>query len=165
MLIEIKQDIIDDAINKKDLSNNETIDLLMMMAFSVKHGKHIVYVPCLRTNPKKLKEMISLIGASNAKMLNFFNTKVYGAKQLISLFSVKAIISFKKPIEMQNKNTERIIWINPVEKTNFEPWVETFVLTENLLDSEFFSYLIRYYLTEKKIRDVKYNFYALMGGW
>lgn len=164
MLIEINEDIIDAAIERKDYKINDALDLLLMMAYSCRHGKHIVYVPCLRTNTTKLKSLIGLIGLSNANALNYFNNKASGAKHLFDNLSVKAIISYNNPIKTTDNESCRIIWINPVEHTKFEPWIETYILTENLIDSEFFSYLIRYFLRIKNLRDAKYNFYPLMGG-
>lgn len=164
MLIEINEDIIDTAIEKKDFKINDALDLLLMMAYCCRHRKHIVYVPCLRTNTTKLKSLIGLIGLSNANALNYFNNKVYGAKYLFDNLSVKAIISYNNPIKTTDNESCRIIWINPIEHTEFEPWIETYVLTENLIDSEFFSYLIKYFLRIKNLRDAKYNFYPLMGG-
>ena len=164
MLIEINEDIIDTAIEKKDLPINDALDLLLMIAYCCRRGKHIVYVPCLRTNTTKMNSLIGLIGLSNAGALNSFNNKVSGAKQLFDNLSVKAIISYNNPIKITDNESCRIIWLNPLEHTSFEPWIETYVLTENLIDSEFFSYLIRYFLKIKNLRDAKYNFYPLMGG-
>lgn len=143
MLIEINEDIIDAAIKRKDYKINDALDLLLMMAYSCRHGKHIVYVPCLRTNTTKLKSLIGLIGLSNANALNYFNSKASGVKHLFDNLSVKAIISYNNPIKTTDNESCRIIWINPVKHTEFEPWIETYILTENLIDSEFFSYLIR----------------------
>ncbi len=47
MFIEINEDIIKDAIEKKDLPANTTKDLLIQMALCAKQGKHIVSVPCI----------------------------------------------------------------------------------------------------------------------
>ena len=164
MLIEINEDIIDTAIEKKDYKINDGLDLLLMMAYCCRRRKHIVYVPCLRTNTTKMNSLIGLIGLSNARVLNSFNNKVSGAKKLFDNLSVKAIISYNNPIKTTDNESCRIIWINPIEHTEFEPWIETYVLTENLIDSEFFSYLIKYFLRIKNLRDAKYNFYPLMGG-
>lgn len=164
MLIEINEDIIDAAIEKKDYEKNDALDLLLMMAYCCRHGKHIVRVPCLRTNKPKMKSLIGLIGLSNARTLNSLNDKVSGAKSLFDNLSVKAIISYNNPIKTTDNESCRIIWINPLEHTSFEPWIETHVLTENLIDSEFFSYIIRYFLKIKNLRDAKCNFYPLMGG-
>lgn len=164
MLIEIDEDIIDAAIEKKDYEINDALDLLLMMAYCCRHGKHIVRVPCLRTNIPKMKSLIGLIGLSNVGALNSFNKKAYEAKYLFDNLSVKAIISYENPIKTTDNESCRIIWINPLEQTSFEPWIETHVLTENLIDSEFFSYIIRYFLRIKNLRDAKYSFYPLMGG-
>lgn len=164
MLIEINEDIIDAAIEKKDYEINDALDLLLMMAYCCRHGKHIVRVPCLRTNIPKMKSLIGLIGLSNARALNSLNNKVSCAKPLFDNLSVKAIISYNNPIKTTDNESCRIIWINPLEHTSFEPWIETHVLTENLIDSEFFSYIIRYFLKIKNLRGAKYNFYPLMGG-
>lgn len=163
MLIEIKDDIIDNAIEKEDSDVNEALDLLLMMAFCAKRKKHILSIPCFRNQGKRYKKISLLMGRDNLAALNFFNTKTISPKQLMNFLTVKSVISYSKPEALEDKNY-RIIWVNPLDSKSFEPWVETFVLTENLLDSEFFAYLIRYYLRQNDLNFLHFNFYALMGG-
>ena len=164
MLIEIKEDIVDNAIEKKNADINGALDLLLMMALCVKRTKHIVFVPSLTKQGKKYRDLVESLGKDNIAALNLFNTKMINPKQLMELLTVKAVVSY----ENQKDTSElpyREIWINPLEVTSFEPWIETFVLTENLLDSEFFSYIIRYYLKQNKLIGLfRSRFYALMGG-
>lgn len=164
MLIEIKEDIVDNAIEKKNADINGALDFLLMMALCVKQKKHIIFVPSLRSQGKKYDELSSLLGKDNAAALNLFNMKMINPKQLMKFLTVKAVVSYEN-----QKNTPELpyreIWINPLDVSSFEPWVETFVLTENLLDSEFFSYIIRYYLKQNKFLKLFHTrFYALMGG-
>ena len=76
MLIEIKEDIVDNAIEKKDADINGALDLLLMMALCVKRKKHIVFVPSLRKQGKKYRDLVELLGKDNIAALNLFNTKM-----------------------------------------------------------------------------------------
>ena len=164
MLIEINEDIIDAAI-KKESQINDALELLLMMAYCSRKGKHVVYVPCLRTNEHKIKELQVLLGVANARALNLFNGRASLAKRLLNNISVKAIVSYNDPtITTDSESCCRIIWLNPHVYNSFEPWVETHVLAENLNDSEFFSYLIKYFLKSQKLSGAQFNFYPLMGG-
>lgn len=164
MLIEINEDIIDAAI-KKESQINDALELLLMMAYCSRKGKHVVYVPCLRTNEHKIKELQVLLGVANARALNLFNGRASLAKRLLNNISVKAIVSYNDPtITTDSESCCRIIWLNPHIYNSFEPWVETHVLAENLNDSEFFSYLIKYFLKSQKLSGAQFNFYPLMGG-
>ena len=47
MYIEIQKDVVQDAIEKRELDVNESMDFLIQMALCARQGKHIVSVPCL----------------------------------------------------------------------------------------------------------------------
>lgn len=164
MLIEIKEDIVDNAIEKKNADVNGALDLLLMMALCVKRKKHIVFVPSLRKQGKKYRELSELLGKDNVAALNLFNMRLINPKQLMELLTVRAVVSYETPEERPELSYREIL-INPLDVASFEAWVETFVLTENLLDSEFFSYIIRYYQRQNNlVTSYCTHFYPLMGG-
>lgn len=166
MFIEINEDIIKDAIEKKDLPANTAKDLLIQMALCAKQGKHIVSVPCFLNNKAYCKSISDLIGKSYFAALDYFNHKRSGYGAVLNHLSVRGFITYEKTSVLPN-NFIRII---PHKHSSFEPWVETHVLTENLVDSSFYIHLAYYYfnteiLTGRKRRfDFGYKFYPLMGG-
>ena len=166
MYIEIKEDVIRDAINKRTQEVNNSLDLLILMGLCVKQGKHIVSVPCLLTNKDLCKQMVSLIGTGAFRSLNKFNTFRYKYGDVIARLSIRCVIS-NKP---QEQPDDKVIWITPYECSKFEPWTETHVLTENLADSSFYIHLAYYYaqtfVFQRKFKesDFAFCFYPLMGG-
>ena len=60
MYIEIQKDVVQDAIEKRELDVNESMDFLIQMALCARQGKHIVSVPCLvsQTFQNDLSEVI-----------------------------------------------------------------------------------------------------------
>ena len=166
MFIEINEDIIRDAIEKKDLPANTAKDLLIQMALCAKQGKHIVSVPCFLNNKAYCKSISELIGKSYFSALDYFNHKRSGYGAVLSYLSVRGYITYEETSVLPN-NSIRII---PHQQYCFEPWVETHVLTENLVDSSFYIHLAYYYFNNvilggrKCNFDLCYKFYPLMGG-
>lgn len=166
MFIEIKEDVIGDAIEKKEQDVNMSLDLLFLMALCAKQGKHIVSVPCLLTNAEVCKELSLIMGKGNFKALYNYNTVRYKYNNVIANLSIKCVISYIK----QTQADEREIWVIPYEYPKFEPWIETHVLTENLADSSFYIHLAYYYADKfvfhgkAKETDFTFSFYPLMGG-
>lgn len=166
MFIEIEEDVIKDAIGKKDFDVNESMDLLIQMAMCARRGKHIVSVPCLLTNKAYRKDVVKLIGKGYFSALDYFNQKRIEFGQILRHLSVKVFITYEDASYLPN-NSIRII---PHQVPNFEPWVETHVLTENLIDSSFYIHLAYYYFQTEVLGGRKgssalgYKFYPLMGG-
>lgn len=166
MYIEIKEDVIKDALDKKEQEDNESLNLLLLMALCAKQSKHIVSVPCLNTSTSLNKELSLMMGESNLNALRYFRNFRYEYGAIINLLAIRCIISYKP----QEKVDDHVIWVNPLEYTKFEPWIETHILTENLVDSCFYIYLAYYYANtfvfqgKAKTSVFNFNFYPLMGG-
>lgn len=166
MYIEIKEDVVKDAIDKKELEVNESLDLLLLMALCAKQGKHIVSVPCLLTSANLSQELSVVMGKSNFAALIYYNRLRYKYGAVMEHLSIKCVISY----EQQNLVDERIIWIKPCENARLEPWIESHILTENLADSSFYVHLAYYYANtfifqgKAKASDLTFCFFPLMGG-
>lgn len=166
MFIEIKEDVIKDAIDKKGFDVNESMDLLIQMALCARRGKHIVSVPCLLTNNVYRKEMIDLIGKGYFSALDYYNRKRSDFGQILNFLSVRGIITYDAATSLPPS----FIRIIPTQLPSFEPWIETHVLTENLVDSSFYIHLAYYYFKTEILGGHKGNFnfafklYPLMGG-
>ena len=162
MYVEINKDILQDALDKKGFDKNTSRDTLLLMALSAMYGKHYVVVPSLSNSPKLRTQLEELIGkdyvaalAYNTDSRNRQNTAMLKGKVY-----VRAVLTISGQTSVENG----VITINLLDKKNFEPWDETFILTENLLDSEFYAYLVSYYLSKEGMPKCKKFYHALMGG-
>ena len=119
MYIEIKEDVIRDAIRKKELEINDSLDLLLLMALCAKQGKHIVSVPCLLTNTDLSKELTAMMGKGNFDALYRYNSYRYKYKTVIAQLSIKCVISYEPKADDEGG----VIWVIPYKNSEFEPWV------------------------------------------
>lgn len=165
MYIEIQKDVVQDAIEKRELDVNESMDFLIQMALCARQGKHVVSVPCL-LNQTFYNDLSEVIGKGYVSSLNYFNQKRYSYGEFIAHLSVKCYVSYT----YDNSLSSQIIQISPHLYSKFEPWVETYILTENLVDSAFYIHFAFYYANyvvlngRKNDNSFTFCFYPLMGG-
>lgn len=162
MLIEVRRDILDQAINDANSSTNDAAVFLSEVAFAVKRGKHIVYVPALNgdidlsTNLKKVigKNAVALLQSSQRNRSKF--------RSIIDKLNTKAVCSYGEVTP--EGNFTKVIHINPSRMVGFEVGVETHVIGENISDVTMFDILFDYYASSHRLKDVSRCFYPLMGG-
>ena len=159
MYIEIANDIVEDAIGKAANDVNDSLDLLILFALNAQRGKHIVHVPCLHNNPETIRALTNLMGRSYVDFLRQSERMYYQLPRIKELVSNYVLVSF-------NRQTDdgKAILINPIIERKFEAYNETHVITENILDSIFFKYIVKFYLRENAIRYCNISFYPVMGG-
>lgn len=162
MLIEVRRDILDQAINDANSSTNDAAVFLSEVALAVKRGKHIVYVPALNgdidlsTNLKKVigKNTVALLQSSQRD-----RSKFYAITQKLNL---KAVCSYGEVTP--EGNFTNVIHIDPSRLMGFEVGVETHIIGENLSDVTMFDILFDYYASSLRLKDVSRCYYPLMGG-
>ena len=159
MYIEIADDIIADAIRKGGSGVNDSLDLLTLFALNAQKGKHIVHVPWLHNNPTGKRALEGIMGRQHVAFLLRAEGIYYQLARLKQIVSVYAIITYD-----QSKGNPQAILINPLQEKKFEPYNETRVITENIIDSTFLKYVIKFFLRECAIRNCKFCFVPLMGG-
>lgn len=159
MYIEIANDIVEDAIGKATCDANDSLDLLTLFALNAQRGKHLVYVPCLHNNPETVRALTSIMGRSYVDFLRQSERMYYQLAQIKALVSNYAVITFEK----QGADSKAIL-INPIIERRFEAYNETHVITENILDSLFFKYIVKFFLREHAIRGCNMCFFPVMGG-
>lgn len=160
MFIEIEKDILEDALKKEGYDRNFSRDLLIAMALCVAMGKHYVFVPALRQDSDLRDNLVKLLGKSYVAMLDHTNRRYTESTIIKHKVCVKAVIT----ISSLTSHQSGVITINPMAMTKFEPWVETFILTENLIDAEFYNYTVLYYKRKERVQSCKLSYYPLMGG-
>lgn len=153
MLVELGKDIAEDAIK----GNAIALQVLRYLLMAHRNGKHLVF-----------------FGHSVASMLTSSDLPdeiIRGcysiAKHTTSLGSLVGSISVKLVIS-QNTYTpapsQRVILLNPYKNGAFEIYEETHLLTENLLDAEFYLALVAYYKRKARLKSKEVNFFPLQGG-
>ena len=160
MYIEIEKDILDDALNKNGLTINASRDILIAMALCARQGKHYIAVPALRGNSSLKQQLGKLLGNSYVELLDYTNRKYRETVILKNKVCVRVVLTIQNTTGQQGN----VISVNPLESKEFEPWTETFVLTENLIDSKFFSHAAKYFMRKEGVKSCKMAFYPLMGG-
>lgn len=157
MYIEIKEDIITDAIDKAGMSTNDSLDLLIKFSYCAQAGKHVITVPCLN-NSKLVKKLCRVMPKRNVEMLLASQRIHYQLKAIKSSVSVYAIVTYQEITP-----NDGVIVVNPQKRNKFEPFSESRVLTEHINDSMFFKYLVRFYLKDAGIGKWRIYFEPSMG--
>ena len=160
MYIEICKDIIDDAIAKSGSEVNISLDLLRLMAFFSSKGNHIVSVPCLLNNNALNKELGAVMGSSSVRKLRRSGEYFYKLQTLKPTLSTYCIVSFSN----DNLQDDRAIIYNPTRMLQFEPFLQTKLITENLLDAVFFNYIAHFYCKKMLFNGIEIRFEATPGG-
>lgn len=162
MFIEVADDIVQDAVNSVSYEVNQSLDVLQALALAVMYGNHIVYVPYLKKE-KAREEFGSLLGKRLLAMLGHYRTNIQDTGYIMRRIHTKIVVSYASPTI---ENGIRIIHINPRTLQAFAFYEKTFLLTENLLDAEFYKKIFLFY--KKRILDMNSGnscaFYPLMGG-
>lgn len=159
MLIEIKEDIIQAALHQKDMSTNEPLDLLVHMALCAKRGKHIVWVPSLDNDRNLRKDLGLLMTGSNVKALCYAANKHPQDINVLKSKFLRIVLTYK------SIHSRNLIVVNPSHEKDFEPYTETFLLVENLIDADFFRIALKYYCSISRLNNgYCCSYYSLMGG-
>lgn len=163
MLIEVKEDIIADAINAKPVGANDAITLLSELAIAARKGKHIVYVPCISVDSELQNNLQKVLSKSDYHFLKASQRNRSDFQCIINALDTKVICTYSRNIQSDSK-WQRIIHYNPKDYSSFEIFEETHLLCENLDDVNYFHYLSKYYCRLHRIQNSKICFLGLMGG-
>lgn len=162
MLIEVKKDILEQALVDANSSTNDAAVFLTEVALAVKRGKHIVYVPALNGDIDLTTKLKSVIGRNEVSLLKSSQRNRSKFRSIVQKLNTKAVCSY---FEVEPDDSfSKIIHINPSQMMGFEIGVETHVIGENLTDTTVFDILFDYYARSHKLKDVSRCFYSLMGG-
>lgn len=162
MLIEISQDIIEDAINNKEQSVNYSASLLSELSIAVRRGKHIVDIPCLYKDTKIQNDLQDIISKNEYNLLRSSRRNRQQFMSLRNVLRTKVVCGYSKP--KNDDQWDNIIHINPKEIAEFEFCEETHVLGENLNDVNFFVFLMKYYARLHNIIQPHHCLLNRMGG-
>lgn len=153
MLIELCKDIAEDACKGK----HRALQVLDYLLMAHRLGKHLIFFPhevvtilaCSEMNDSIRRECIS-IGKQTSSI---------GA--LSHRISIKLVVTQNEYVPGEN---QKVIQFNPYSNNSFELYEETHLLTENLLDADFYLALVSYYKRKEKVNSVNVCFFPLQGG-
>ena len=150
MLIEVGDDIIEKA---KD-GDSIAVEVLEQLAIAYKYNKHIIFLS------HEKRDLILDI-----KYLSSTSIAIYNRMKVSYLKSIKDEIEYTTIVSCINPNNPNKLWINPISHNAMELYKETHLLVENLLDVDFYNYVVLYYQNGNKVkRDCNISYYALQGG-
>lgn len=158
MIIEVHDDVVDKAIADQTAEINDALCVLRELAMTVRRGKHIVVVECLK-DADKCAKLQQIMGKNDINLLKSVFTKRYDYRKVSEAVTCRAIISYDN-IEEQ----DGIIVLNPTQYKAFEFYQETYLITENIIDAEFYRYIFLYFVKGKGLSGLQSSFYSLMGG-
>lgn len=152
MLIEICEDVVQAAEQNKA----SALNVLEQVIFAHKSGKHLLF-----TTYSLLIRIVKIPGLPKYVRQLFSNLK----RQVSTIGNIYNLVKIKTKLTYL-ENTRReigIIYINPDEILSFDYSAEAHLLTENLIDGEFYRYCINFYKKKKHIR-CNHKYFALQGG-
>lgn len=153
MLIEIGQDVITKAVN----GETKALDVLRDLAFAFRKCCHIVFA-----SRKALETIKDVKGLSrdDKRVYELIGLKLTSTQQFYNSFNFHAYVTFDSPTAI---TYDKVI-VNPDELTSFEWFSKTRLLTENLIDAQFYEFVTNYYMRKSQIRGFKKESENIPGG-
>lgn len=151
MLIEVG----DDIIVKAGKGDKDAIEVLEQLANAYKYGKHIIFL-----SHEQVASILRIkyLSSSSHSFYKELRESIY------SLNTLKDKIKFSVIISCNSPNNPEKLWIDPTKRKALELYEETHLLVENLLDIEFFEYVVSYYRNNNKLRQHPICYFPLHGG-
>lgn len=153
MLIEFCKDIAEDACN----GNQRALQVLDYLLMAHRLGKHLIFFP----------HEVATILARSGMNDSIRRECISIGKQTSSIGALSHRISIKLVVtqnEYAPGENQKVIQFNPYSNNSFELYEETHLLTENLLDADFYLALVSYYKRKAKVNSVNVCFFPLQGG-
>lgn len=164
MYIIVEKDIVERAINDRDVSYNPYLTVLRAMTMAIVKSHHIVDVPCINDEGNEMADRLSeVMSKREVSILRSFylSTDRNERHKLTETVVTVAVLTTKETFTIRGK---KVLVINPDVHGKFNFFSETILLTENLMDSRFFDYLFRYYKKKVGIKQCSSSYYPVMGG-
>lgn len=134
MYIEISRELVTSA----EQGNRYAIEMLVRLSLAIKYGKHIVFAGI-----RLLDRILKLSFLDNHEKAQYRRIR----NKYAVIGAICHNIDFKAVVLMngENRRTRHCILINAAKAEKFEVYEECHLLTENLIDGEFFEYLVAEY--------------------
>lgn len=160
MFIEVCDDVLRKALKSSDKDNEQAIETLHQLSWAIRRNHHLVYFPSLTQND--IDNLNGLLNQRDTAAIRHSYSKKRDLKGMLNLVKIHVELSFEFPTQ----RTDDVIKINPKEAGQFELFEECHLLTENLLDAEFYKYVALSFLKDNRIDECVFNmaYYPLQGG-
>ena len=130
MCIEISEEVVDAA----EHNDSKAISMLEKLALAIKYQKHLIFAELSLLD--RILNLVNLDPMSKSQYLKIKN-RYSEIGQVCSLLTFKALVL----ISGNNYRHATGIVINAANSERLEVYEECHLLTENLIDGEFFEYL------------------------
>ena len=160
MFFEVCIDVVNKALDPYDLDRECAVDTLCKLATAVRRNHHVVFIPLL--SEEMIRKLDNVLGKNEVVSLQYCFKKKRDLFALGKIIKVKAIVSFKEP----EGNVDNVIYFNPKFTSQFEYNEECHLLTENIMDSEFFAYITKAYQKNSRVDSglFRIKFFPVQGG-
>lgn len=161
MLIKVERDVISKALKHKGDEVNDARELLLSLMLANKRGMHIVWIPSVALYKSfEWQQIQELIGEQNVQILRKVTSKRLEISAVLEKVNCYCVVSYIKPKSL----TPNQIWINPAIYHEFRFDEETHLITENLLDADFYKHVVLYFKRNNNLSSAKIAYYPLNGG-
>lgn len=153
MLIEIGKDVVARAYEGDELA----LDVLKDLAVAFKKCFHIIFTD---RSSLLIIQKIDGLNKDDKKVYELVGLKLASNKGFYDSFGFHAYITFEKNTSMSSD----MVIVNPLEIPSFEWFSRTKLVTENLMDADFYDFVVAYYMRKSKIRGFKSESDNIPGG-
>lgn len=139
MFIEVCIDVVNKALDSNDLDRDIAIETLRGLTIAVRKNRHAVFIPFLSTD--LIHKLSNCLSKNEIVSLQYCFKKRRDLQALNGCLLIKCVVSFNE-ITRREKD---VIYLNPKQETIFEFHEESHLLTENILDSDFYGCITKCY--------------------
>lgn len=160
MLIEVLEDVLNKALNQKDSDNETAVETIRHLLWSLRKNRHLVFFPSLDT--VIMEKLRSILSDIEIDAIRHTYSKKQDLNQIKKILTCRIEVSFSHVQGVDG----HVIKINPGKDNLLELYEECHLLTENLMDAEFYNYLVQSYQKQKGIYEglFRVNYYPIQGG-
>ena len=160
MFIEVHDDVLRKALKPSDNDNEQAVEALRHLLWSIRRNRHLIFFPSL--SQSYIDRLGEILNSNEIIAISHSFSKRQDLRSISGLLRFRVIVSF----EIETKRIGDVIQINPRTNKSFELFEECHLLTENILDAEFYKYFAIAYQKKNRINECAFQtcYYSLQGG-
>lgn len=160
MFIEVSEGVLRIAQRNSDKEHIRAVETLRQLSWAIRKNHHLVFFPSL--NKDKVDGLKGILNDNELAAIQYSFSKKNDLLKIKSLLPCYALVSFDEVTSRRGN----IILINPWKDNNYELFEKCHLLTENLIDSEFYqNFAVAYQRSNHIVLEAfRTSFYALQGG-
>lgn len=160
MFIEVSTDVVNKSLDSSDVDRDVAIETLRELSLAVRRNHHLVFIPYLSVDI--INKMSAFLNKNELVSLKFCYKKRRDLYELRNSIQLKCVVSFLE----KTRCADNVIYLNPKQVDCFEFNEESHLLTENILDSEFYAIMAKVYQKNNRIDSgiFKTHFFPVQGG-